>query len=120
MTDTEINRRLAKALGFEVRTLYGLDYVVNSDGVWLGLGHATGVQEFTPATSVDNLRKWVLPELIAKNAWISFHYALLDSIHAKQRELGISDDVTYMTFILLLGPAVLAAGAAAVLEADNG
>jgi hypothetical protein len=117
MTDRELNEALAKALGWEV-----VDHeMFTPDPCELWLDLKTGypvcaVSDFSPATSVDALRKWVLPELDRRG----LAQAFMDSCFQADDALQLEDDEdTYGWWLLTATPSTLAAAALAVMEADN-
>ena len=129
MTDRQLNERIAKALGWtEIR--YHHDGSVD--------GYAPGATihvKFSPATSVDELRKWVLPEIVKRKKYSAWYYLVLDIIDDSSElksyiERAAKEDpaATCGEEVLLLlsamsmtmpPPALLAAAALEVLEADN-
>ena len=113
MTDDELNERLAKALGWKTGASYGLGYVIRHDGTWMGLGHSNGVEEFSPATSTDDLRAYVLPEVERRGLWDDF---VLSLAHPW---LQNHPDMRWERFVLTTKPRTLAEAALKVLEADD-
>lgn len=113
MTDREINERLAKALGWEV-----VDHeMFTPDPCELWLDLKTGypvcaVSDFSPATSVDALRKWVLPEIKARGLMRKF-----DDVAGRAAQCSHAGPEAFD--ILSCEPSTLAAAALAVLEEDK-
>lgn len=110
MTDREIDELIAKALGWEL-----VDHeMFTADPCELWLDLKTGypvcaVSDFSPSTSVDALRKWVLPELERRELWEEFE---TECLHTTGGLSGVT--------LLYAHPRELAAAALAVLEEDNG
>lgn len=81
MTDQELNERLAKALGFWE---FGEAALRKFND---GLGAVQRVpRDFSHSTSVDDLRKWVLPELERRGRFPSFVLKVMKKNYPKMRE----------------------------------
>lgn len=107
MTDRELDERIARALGWGINS-YDPDYF-NVDHC----GTVISRRDFSPATSVDALRKWVLPELERRGLWPMFHNAL------HRAWIDKTDEYYMSRAVMLSPPSTLAAAALAVLEEDN-
>lgn len=102
MTNREINEALAKALGWT-------EILFHSDGAVDGYAPGATIHvKFSPATSVDALRKWVLPELERRGLDVDFMVKMHDIMMPTSGPLSWA--------CLTADPAVLAAAALEVLE----
>lgn len=106
MTDRELDDALAKALGWGINS-YDPDYF-NVDHC----GTVISRRDFSPATSVDALRKWVLPEVERRGLTRRF-----DDVVGRAAQCSHADPEAFD--ILSCEPSVLAAAALAVMEEDN-
>lgn len=120
MTNQQLNERLAMALGW---------IPVSPDYPWLfdnpnrvGIDAPVVYGDFSPATSVDDLRKWVLPEIVSRGLGERFSVAVAN-IGLDENELVGAQSFLEPYFVfraLSASPPVLAAAALEVLEAGNG
>ena len=119
MTDLEINERLFDIVLPNIFPGQKHNYQQTGDSiaVWVTGDCQNTIEHFSPATSVDALRKWVLPELVRRKRWSAF----IDAMNAAWTDApdNIETVGTFTRFLLLCPPATLAAAALAVLEVDN-
>jgi len=123
MTDRELNERL-----FDIalpNIFPGQDHNYQQTGdsikVWVHGRLNNTIVDFSPATSVDDLRKWVLPELERRGLSEQFSVAVAN-IGMGQNELVSAESFLGPDFIfhaLKESPSTLAAAALEVLEASN-
>lgn len=92
MTDPEINRRLAKALGWPFIS-------------W---------ERFSPATDSNHLREYVLPEVKRRDLWEHFEAELCEATPDE-----IDGQAALVRYLLTAEPRVLALAALKVLEVNN-
>lgn len=132
MTDRELDERIAMALGWVIH----VDPAPYFTQWWVGVdGQATETPgDFYPSTSVDALRKWVLPELVRRGVFAQWVDSVISKTqgmdawkmmkNAKIRVHLIDRDPAESSYavaavLFLSPPSVLAAAALAVLEEDN-
>lgn len=114
--NAELNRRLAEALGWRHRSdcvsLLSTDFNGNPFpfSAWVDASGQVQAMKFFPATSTDDLRLYVLPEIERRGLWDEFVSELaspwLQNFSAMRWEV----------FVLTCSPAVLAAAALKVLQ----
>lgn len=118
MSDAELNRKLAEALGWE--HLSGITRKEFCDATgnpipfpsWVDKNGEPTTMLFEPATSSDDLRKYVLPEVERRGLDEKFAILLADHMVANRPPLGWPKQYMY---ICTMPPAVLAAAALKVL-----
>lgn len=119
MTAAELNRKLAEALGYQEITEHGpYAYWVDADG-------RSFASHFSPATSSDDLRLYVYPELKRRNLWAVFLIKLPAQKDRMDELLSPWPDISpnlfrfaaaYAFALLTEGSSVLAAAALKALE----
>lgn len=109
MDAATLNMKLAKALGWKHRSdcvsLLSTDFNGNPFpfSAWVDASGQVQAMKFSPATSADHLRLYVLPEIIRRKCWGAFEIEV-------DRGAGGNG-----TRVLLEAPSVLAAAALKVL-----
>ena len=113
MTDLEINERLFDIVLPNIFPGQKHNYQQTGDSiaVWVTGGCQNTIEYFSPSTSVDALRKWVLPEVERRGLDVDFMVKMHDIMMPTPGPLSWA--------CITAPPAVLAAAALAVLEDDN-
>ena len=114
MTDLEINERLFDIVLPNIFPGQKHNYQQTGDSiaVWVTGDCQNTIEHFSPATSVDALRKWVLPEIKARGLMRKF-----DDVAGRAAQCSHAGPEAFD--ILSCEPSTLAAAALAVLEVDN-